>query len=340
MNVLKGEYWIFLEKYRTGGVPSDEILDELNANANDNTWINYFLNCASYIGENWIDFESEISKVIQSLDEARVRVGKGISVLEIQGEKGDILADICKASRWTVIDALKDIRAIDSFANFLNSELDKLIRALEIYIAEFVNKIAVIKNNVDIEKISVDRVLSFNYSNTYERVYGAKRPIEYDYIHGKADINKNILTSDLVLGIDEYLNDKKKNRELEFLTFKKFYQRMYKGTENVYLEWADEIKDKDVVNQDLVEAGMNYSEHTLYIFGHSLDITDKDILKIFVCNDNVQTKIFYFRKDSNDKKELGKLIRNLIRIMGQDELIRRTGGSHKTIEFVPQALEN
>lgn len=34
-----------------------------------------------------------------------------------------------------------------------------------------------------------------------------------------------------------------------------------------------------------------------------------------------------------DKKELGKKIANLVRVIGQDELIRRTGGSAKTIEF-------
>ena len=38
------------------------------------------------------------------------------------------------------------------------------------------------------------------------------------------------------------------------------------------------------------------------------------------------------------KKELGKLIRNLVRVIGSKELIRRTGGSHKTIEFIPQTL--
>ena len=52
-------------------------------------------------------------------------------------------------------------------------------------------------------------------------------------------------------------------------------------------------------------------EHTLYIFGHSLDVTDKDILKSFICNDNVQTKIYYHRKTEFDKSELGKLIKNL-----------------------------
>ena len=40
----------------------------------------------------------------------------------------------------------------------------------------------------------------------------------------------------------------------------------------------------------------------------------------------------------NDKKELGKLIKNLVRIMGQDELISRTMGEHKTIEFIPQTV--
>ena len=55
-------------------------------------------------------------------------------------------------------------------------------------------------------------------------------------------------------------------------------------------------------------------------------------------NDNVQTKIYYHRKSNDDKKELGKLIRNLVRVIGSKELIRRTGGSHKTIEFIPQTL--
>lgn len=36
---------------------------------------------------------------------------------------------------------------------------------------------------------------------------------------------------------------------------------------------------------------------------------------------------------------LGKLIKNLILMMGQDELIRRTGGVNKTIEFIPQTIE-
>ena len=201
-----------------------------------------------------------------------------------------------------------------------------LTRALEIYIAEFVGGIIVSKRSTDIENLNPDHVLSFNYSDTYEKIYGKEKKIKYDYIHGKANINKNVKTSNLVLGIDEYLNDERKDSELEFLVFKKFYQRIYKSTDSSYMEWVDEIRQN------------SECPYELYIFGHSLDKTDKDVLELLICNDNVQTKIYYHRKSNDDKKELGKLIRNLVRVIGAKELIRRTGGSHKTIEFIPQTL--
>ena len=59
---------------------------------------------------------------------------------------------------------------------------------------------------------------------------------------------------------------------------------------------------------------------------------------MLICNDNVKTVIFYHRRNKNDKTQLGKLIKNLILLIGQDELIRRTGGERRTIEFVPQEL--
>ena len=103
----------------------------------------------------------------------------------------------------------------------------------------------------------------------------------------------------------------------------------------------DEIKDcyANYLKPHSISGEVEYPKHNLYIFGHSLDITDQDVLKMFICNENVQTKIFYYRKSQEDKTELGKLIRNLILIMGQEELIRRTGGVHKTIEFVPQTVK-
>lgn len=321
---------------------SNKALDELYDHIRENTWLEYFLKRRSFVGENWIDFESEISRVIQALDEAINIIKGGRKLEEMPREKHNILVSIQKLSKGSMQKIFKDDATLNDFAVFLDTELGRLIRALEIYIVKFVGGIKIEKKNIDIEKINPDYILSFNYSDTYERIYGERGGFECDYIHGKADINKNVKSSNLVLGIDEYLDDNRKDKELELLSFKKFYQRIYKSTGNKYLNWVDEIKDEyaDYINPNILSTGKGYPGHTLYIFGHSLDITDQDVLKLFICNDNVQTKIFYYRKDEEDKTELGKLIRNLILIMGQEELIRRTGGAHKTIEFVPQTLEN
>lgn len=318
----------------------NKFLDEIYSHIDENIWLEYFLKCRSSIGGNWIDFETEISKVIQALDEAMVTIKSGKELNEMPKGKQQILMAVQRATGGSMQKVFKDDSTLNDFAISLDAELGRLIRALEIYIAKFVGGISVIKKNVDIEKLNLDHVLSFNYSDTYERVYCEGKAVECDYIHGKADISKNVNISNLVLGIDEYLDDDKKDKELELLSFKKFYQRIYKSTGNRYLEWVDKIKDEyaDYIDPHALSNSKGYPGHTLYIFGHSLDITDRDVLRLFICNENVQTKIFYYRKDQEDKTELGKLIRNLILIMGQEELIRRTGGVHKTIEFVPQTV--
>lgn len=72
---------------------------------------------------------------------------------------------------------------------------------------------------------------------------------------------------------------------------------------------------------------------------HSLDITDKDILRELILNDNVHTTIYYHKtydnngKDDNGRSDLALKIANLVKAIGQDELIRRTDGRTKTIEF-------
>lgn len=299
-------------------------LNELYDCIKENVWINYFLEREKSIGENWIDFESEISNVVQAIETLKGYIERDEDVLKIKDTKQQTIIYFLKIAKKSLQDVF-NLKRIDGFIEDISIELDKLIRSLEIYICEFVNEIDIIKENDDIKTITPDYVLSFNYSNTYERIYGQSKEVTYDYIHGKADIKNNVDTCNLVLGIDEYLEDDK-NDKLEFIAFKKFYQRIYKSTDSTYMKWVEQIKKYPEAN------------HNLFIFGHSLDKTDRDILKLLICNDNVTTKIYYYRKNKNDKKELGKLIKNLVRIMGQDELISRTMGEHKTIEFIPQTV--
>lgn len=310
----------------------NKLFIEIYDNIKNNIWINYFLEKREQLGKNWIDFESEISNVVQAFECVRncTESGKSIPRSGIEGikvEEVETFIDIFEGngSKMFAIN-YKTLGIFNKYVKKMTVDLDRLIRALEIYISEFINKIEVLQKNDDIKDINPDCVLSFNYSNTYERIYGQSNKIEYDYIHGKADITNNVNTCNLVLGIDEYLEGHDRDEKLEFLAFKKFYQRIYKSTDSSYMEWIDEIHRNFLIT------------YKLYIFGHSLDKTDKDVLELLICNDNVQTKIYYHRKSNDDKKELGKLIRNLVRVIGAKELIRRTGGSHKTIEFIPQTL--
>lgn len=338
---------------------------ELYEYIHNNIWLIYFKKRKANMQENWIDLEKEISKVIQHLESTRVILSndnnlKGKRIDKFNRSDTIMQNWIIERMSQEKIDNIVSVEEVDQISSILDSELERFIRAFEIYIDEIVNKLPIIQKSKDIENINPDFVLSFNYSKTYERVYGEGKDIQYDYIHGKADANKNIKTCNLVLGIDEYLKDDRKDTDLEFIAFKKYFQRIYKSTGNAYLEWVDKIKkdyDEYVEKVSLAKEGksdldlsnpwerhiridtssIKYPQYTLYIFGHSLDVTDRDILRLFICNDNVQTKIFYHQKDADDKTTLGKLIKNLVRIMGQDELIRRTGGEHKTIEFRPQS---
>ena len=180
-------------------------------------------------------------------------------------------------------------------------------------------------------------------------MYDIEGKIIYDYIHGKADINNTLNSNNMVLGIDEYLTKRKRNKEMEFIAFKKYYQRIYKGTGCKYKDWIYTIKEsaKSLEEKLRIEYPVqipyikftNNMRHNLYIFGHSLDITDRDILRDLILNDNVYTTIYYHKtygdngKDDNGRNDLGTKIANLVKIIGQNELIRRTGGSTKTIEF-------
>lgn len=224
----------------------------------------------------------------------------------------------------------------DDLKKIYENDLNKLIRALELYLSDYVSKLNVNSISPDIRSIKPEGVISFNYTNTYEKIYGLdNKELTYDYIHGKAIKENTIETNNMVLGINEYLPKKRKDKDVEFIVFKKYYQRIYKQTGCKYKEWVDYIKkqydDFEIINKEKKENTLGCQQHMIYIFGHSLDITDGDILRDLILNDNVYTTIYY-----HNKKSLKEKISNLVKVIGQDELIKRTGGNTKTIEFKQQ----
>lgn len=311
----------------------------------ENVWIEYFLPIYADREKNgkdgWIDFESEISQIIQSLDDD---MNSPVSQHFNLDDKVQNISNVYlyqKYIDWFAKRTYKELR--DTLLNDLN----KLIRTLEIYLCEYVEKMETEEKSPNINALDIDFILSFNYTHIFTKLYNvsdrSKQEVSnpFDYIHGEVKIYSTIETNNMVLGIDEYLRKKRRNKDTEFIAFKKYYQRIYKQTGSKYKKWVEIIRnqiqeiDDKIKNQYPVQIPYNKipnkCRNQLFIFGHSLDITDKDILRELILNDNVYTTIFYYNKDA-----MGQQIANLVKVIGQDELIRRTGGNTKTIEFVPQ----
>ncbi|WP_304969549.1 AbiH family protein, partial [Romboutsia ilealis] len=304
----------------------------------DNFWIKYFSDDKTHVAENWIDFESEISKVIKSITDRMYGLETKFSLYDkVSKWSNDFLGKHFCMNIGITYGGLRDILLLD---------LNRLIRAFEIYLTEFVEKIDINRMSPDIEGImeqGIDCVLSFNYTHTFLKEYVESKntkeepKVSFDYIHGETGKSEN----NMVFGIDEYLPEDRKDKDIEFIAFKKYFQRIHKGTGCKYKEWLDEINEDFYFglmndNEYLKEALARQRYH-LYIFGHSLDVTDKDILRELILTRGMFTTIYYRNLDQK-----GQQIANLVKVLGQDELIKRTGGGNtRTIEFkLQQPMEN
>ena len=157
----------------------------------NNFWINYFLQCNMWGKENWIDFEGEIKKVIQLLDSDMFNK-------EIKHELDD---DVNKSSsvfyknvyvKRAIEMSTSIIMTYRQIRDKLLDDLNKLIRALEIYLSDFVNNLECRMISPDIERVMtylsqcvdgsfkniISYVISFNYTNTYKRVYFKEEDID------------------------------------------------------------------------------------------------------------------------------------------------------------------
>lgn len=322
----------YVQEYLKSNLYCDEKRDmfkELIGLSQNNIWIDYFIEKKDNLNENWIDFESEISNVIKACDYMRKYIREKQEYKTNVNIKVNfkLEQEFIELAKRMSIDKFNDLSSeeyIDRIVKPLELDLIKLIRCLEIYLDDCVNKIKVKYTSPNIRLY--DGVISFNYTDTYKRVYTVKDSeiiIKYDYIHGQADCNRNIKDNNMVLGIDEYLDDEHKDKEIDFIAFKKYYQRIYKESKCEYKSWLDNNYNGSLNKND---------QHEIFIFGHSLDVTDKDILKEIILHKNVKKVTIYY----NDKKTYGKQIANLVKVIGQDNLQKNYYGANKRIYFEQQ----
>lgn len=329
---------------------SESNVKELIDCSTNNFWIEYLLKNTHYSYERWVDFESEISKVIQTLEYAnevsiylkntpKDGASDGVIIQRFEKYNYDksnhfdtIMKDL-KGNLGNRYLLMKEIYGdeLKNIIKILHEHLLRLNRCLEIYLCEYVDNIQITEKKPQYFKDDeYDGLISFNYTNTFQKLYRIKgtdsntnilKP-PYDYIHGKADLAKHKTKEEnnMVLGINEYLNEEDKNEKLDFIQFKKYFQRIFKKTGIEYKKWIEEMST-------------SMHPNSITIFGHSLDVSDKDILRQLILESGCKVTIYYY----DDDVVHTQLISNLVRVIGQNEFKKRIHGKYPTLIITPQS---
>ena len=326
--------------YKLTVLPKDKIRDMI-AHTKDNMWFNYLCNSVAK-DIKWIDFEKEIIRVLEAFssffdcNEGFSLINGGVefslSALEIDIEDRYILSqfnfffDKDSQSGSSSMKRMKDKYVAekivgsnayhfvkDDMASSLYVSLRELTDVLKDYLLYFVDAPSNEYNNLGIEPHfrslpTPNRVYSFNYTNTIQILYNNAM---VDHIHGSTNTN-------IVLGVNPDENDNVESADTTFLQFKKYFQRVFFNTDIDFIR-----------NMNFVGTTPRSNDTKLYVIGHSLDSTDKDVIKqIF---DSVKTIIILYHSETSVKNQ----IKNLVEIYGKEglDMLRK----ERSLVFLPQS---
>lgn len=280
-----------------------------------NIWFEWFQEQLN-VHPNWVDFESEISRVVQKVEKLIPLIPLKIEKIARMPSYQRLINKIIFAGKASDKDIT--LAEIETKKGKMLTDLNNLIRCFEIYLEDLVKNIDISQLSLDIYNLNIDKILSFNYTNTYQKLYDPN--VECAHIHGKADINNDTKSNNMVLGIDDYLNEDEKFTNTNFIEFKKYYQRLIKGTNCDYKKWIDEINHTNYI-----------IKHNIYIFGHFLASTDRDVLLDFIENEKTIITIYY-----NNSNQYSEQICNLVHLIGPDKLNEWVHQAKPKIKFVKQ----
>ena len=284
----------------------------------NNGWIEYFRKI-TITGEGWIDFESEIQKALEIVEDyyysfLPASIGK-TPIISMTDSMKYVINTFSSYTEKNYIDLSKNLfnsRDNDPIKikqnkkmliNAMYTELVIFSTCLNYYMSDFVTAIKCKYFSRQIKDLGNNLFLvSFNYTYTFANVYGKGEEFFHHPVHGESKENN------IVLGI----SDDCFNNTNEYLYFQKFFQRIQKKTGNFYKELVKPLTHKSLNNSPL----------DLFIMGHSLDKVDKGILQDFFYNtERIGTiKIFYY-----NQKAYESIVINLIDMFGKDFVIDQTG---------------
>lgn len=315
-----------------------EFLQKLVNLSKNNPWYSYFVDSFNK-DVGWIDFEKEIAFVVRCFEKFFIDANVLFNPHKILKDGGSkyiimkifnfFIADESAAinqlpvgtrkvkKEYTIEYPFKSENYIidkEKIIKNLREKLNDFTELLRLYLQCFIEPTT--KELVERKMISKlqafdfsDVVITFNYTKTYEILDPNAKIF---HIHGK--------TSDkIVLGINSSKSDEEE-REISFVSFKKYFQRTLYDTDTDYLRWL----------RDILDEGGEGDVHLL-VMGHSLDITDEDYIRDLI---GLSSRVTVLYHNENAKAEL---IRNLIKIFGKKEFDRIRDERH--LEFLSQHMD-
>lgn len=314
---IKRSYEQYFNIYNKIFIDKERVLN-LIEKAKTNKWF-IFLTKSFNKDAGWIDFEKEIEKVLDVYNKALINISKQFSfrkanLIEAQAEcifvnlvnfycygrtyfansteqvkqvKNEYLKEDPVGSKYYIVNKEKIIKELyDSLTDLASLLREYLNIFIEQTTKEFTN---IFEANPE---FCGDKVISFNYTQTYENIYGNNDTISH--IHGKVD-------HEIVLGINPNNHDEINDMDTSFIMFKKYYQRVFYKTDTKYL----------LDSKILRKSRINDFSKELIIVGHSLDKTDEDIIKEWIL---WAKKIVIYYYSEND---VGKYIKNIVSMFGK-----------------------
>lgn len=289
-----------------------------------NLWMKHFITRQKQLDDTWIDLENEIFEVIKMLSNRYKQNSLSRKVLVVDKNNADFnLLDIEKCLREPYWDENLNKESceelfksyiinyyIETFQDvipLLYKQLRKFTQAFEKYLMyDVLTQITpAIKYNFPLQSPNRSvHILSFNYTDTYERLYKTKSMYAdsksvYVYVHGKAGKSDDC---NLVLGTHSFDNT---TIPVDFNVFKKHNQRHKFGTIEAYQNFIEKLSKIGIA--------------TFHVIGHSLDKTDHNILKhVFLANKNAVINIYY-----HDEEAQERLINNITDIIGEEEVMSK-----------------
>lgn len=308
-----------------------DVLDIIINLVDNNIWFKYFgsIRNKAVLGPSWIDFEKEISFIIQSLDDVKYSLNTEVRTFFDDNKNNLSLSNYSYKFKlgqfvWCLAEYDEKLGRLVGNKLICNTfyelreklflDLERLIETLNTYLHEFVDKKTITKVLPCFEDMEPSMILSFNYTHTMEKVFPNCKKVHY--MHGECSASVEADRSNMVLGIDEYHNKYDADTNTDYVIFKKYVQRIRNGTAHEICEFLDEWNRWEASQWSAAISAGTVDTDELHIFGHSLDITDKDLLRRLF-NISFDRTVIY----CHNKAAEGQYIANLIKIIGQEELI-------------------